>query len=290
VAQVRKIAGIVSRMGKERVRFGLAGGEPFLLPELPDMVRAIVDSLYNRERQEAFGISVLTNFFCSNDKIAEFCAAAGDANLAINVSVHFGQFDVEKYFEKAMRLPVAQRAKMRFKLLLGAETFSAVCDAVRILEQTDLRFWIALVHDHRGRIDDRLSPRQKKVALLLTEKYPLSSREAYFSEFRHQDGSLSIQKFTQQERLVSPDLVAYQGLWCAAGYNALRISPDGGVRRCFPFQEEFNLDDVADALPVSFTQPFRCPRAYCVNCGQLLGVPKWAEAGQAPSYMSLPTA
>jgi hypothetical protein len=276
--QLLRLAEIARNLNKPEVRFAFAGGEPLLYPDLP----RLLESLRALFPDGALTMSMASNLVCSLRKLEETLDAAGGA-LDILASVHFGQFDMERHFARLAKLPDRLLSRVTFKLLLSARTFSAVVDlAERLEEMKRFRFIVGLVWDAGGMADGALTPGQKKVAALLTRKYH-GNPVALFTEFLH-EGKRAREEFCNQDRVLRPELVAYGGLRCAAGFSSMRVGPDGGVRRCFRYPEEFFLKDLNAALPGNFYRPCRCPGPSCA-CAPLISLPKWSAPEDAPAWL-----
>ena len=270
---------ILAGLNKDRTALAFAGGEPFLYPGLHALF-ADVCTLFPHDKLR---ISMASNLVTSASSIQRLIDSVGDIPFTILASVHFGQFDLKKYFANILQLPTHYRKHIRFKLLLSAKTLSATVEALEYLEKApECAFQIGLVYDNNGRLDSRFTPQQKKLALLLAQKYS-AGQGTVFTEFMV-NGQTGRIDFKNQERIADPSLVRYEGLVCTAGYGSLRIGSTGGVRRCFGFGEEFAITDVTSTLPESFYTPIRCPVRHC-TCYPLIGKPKWRLPEQAPDFV-----
>lgn len=273
-------AEIISRLGKKKVAFSFAGGEPLLMPGLENMIRNLVQLF----PVEGLALAIASNLVSPLEKIVSVFTAAGEYKLNFIASVHFGQFDHHQYFNILMKLPKHLLQRIKFKLLLSPEHFDAIVACAEYLEQNSCRVGIGPLYDKDG-LAKGYTARQIKIGALLVQRYPLSTEATLFSEFL--DGSeMRTVHFNAQEALLHPELVAYKGLHCAAGVNSLRIGSTGGVRRCFGFQDEFNIKDIDDNILANFYHPVRCPQERC-RCAPLLDVSKWTEASMAPQHITL---
>ena len=75
-----------------------------------------------------------------------------------------------------------------------------------------------------------------------------------------------------------------EGLKCLAGYNSMRILPDGTITSCLETQRipNFNLDN--DTLLDYAYTPITCPSTWC-NCIVYTRLPKWnPQHTECPTY------
>src|SRR5262249_35391566 len=117
--------------------FKISGGEPFLLPDLPEVA--------TRLRRRGHSVSMLTNLSASRADLAAFIDAAGDALRTFSTSLHREMVDEEEFLDQLLfvkeRLRRYPRATLVVNNVLVPERLVELEDTKRRYESAGVKWY-----------------------------------------------------------------------------------------------------------------------------------------------------
>jgi MoaA/NifB/PqqE/SkfB family radical SAM enzyme len=286
ILDINLLAGLLESIVSQKsdsYYFGIAGGEPFLYPYLIKFVK-IYMSLFQKTYHK-FMIS--TNMTTSYRKIIKYFEHDFQDNLHLLVSVHLEEINIDTYVRNIACIPKEMRKKMKFKVLLREQNVNRALYIINALEDQCInKIMVSLIQDNTGKMIDAYNiniTQEQKAVLDLLQKYPHGTGKEFFCEYAENENRERTE-FGRNDFVLDPSLINFNGLWCTAGMNTLRVGPDGMVRRCFGLPEELHISAFQDQFPDAFLSPVRCPVKRC-GCGAFLASPKWRTPQDAPTWL-----
>jgi MoaA/NifB/PqqE/SkfB family radical SAM enzyme len=117
--------------------FKISGGEPFLLPNLPEVAE--------RLRRRGHLVSILTNLSASREALAAFIDAAGDSLRTFSTSLHHEMIDEESFLETVRwvrrRLDPYPRATLVVNSVLVPEDLDALRETKGRFEAAGVKWY-----------------------------------------------------------------------------------------------------------------------------------------------------
>jgi len=212
----------------------ISGGEPFLHPNLCEIVAAL--------RSLGHFVSIVTNFSADEEKLQSFLRAAGPALRVFSASLHLeyagSTTDLESFLCKAVWMQTQ---------LPSAASFNVTCVATRA--NLPRLFEIAELFRDRG-LRFKVQPEKQNREVI---QYSEEEKSLLLSLGGHNDLGE-----------VSP---CYKGRPCWAGARAFTLDDKGNAWRCYPARR-FRTQFLGNFLDESFRLargPSPCLYDYC-NC------------------------
>ncbi len=212
----------------------ISGGEPFQHPSLDEIVRGIAAL--------GFGVSVVTNFSASRDRLARFLDAAGDSVRVFSASLHLEYVDTDAELDD-----FAARARWVRDRLPDGGSLNVTCVATR----TNL-------------------PRLPSLAAWFAER-------AIRFKIQPEKQDRDVIDYTEEERRALVDLGGHNGTGavghdfegrpCWAGARAFTLDDRGDAWRCYParrYRSQY-LGNLLDGTFSLARGPSPCLYSYC-NC------------------------
>jgi MoaA/NifB/PqqE/SkfB family radical SAM enzyme len=206
----------------------ISGGEPFLHPNLEEIVTGLRDAGHR--------VSIVTNFSAQRGKLEKFLAAAGDGLRVFSASLHLEYAKIDEFTAKARWF--AER-------LTGAASFNVTCVATR---------------ENLPRL-----PEIKDKLAGLTFKIQPEKQERSVIDYTPQERAALLE--LGGHNLTGEITHNFQGLPCWAGARYFTLDDKGAAWRCYPARR-FRRQYLGNFLSADFTLargPSPCLYDYC-NC------------------------
>lgn len=258
--------------------FSMAGGEPLLYPHLEFLVKSIAQNIKTHEKRCVFVTngSLLT-------KVGEslYRAASGRVKIGFSVSVHLEQIDIRNFVKNIVAF--GHKEDIVCKILFSPGTLKETMSTLDSFATKGVR---CIVNPVTYKNDGQPYPFSAEEINFL-EKYNNIENALIFNEYRDEHGVLHQDDLDRIKKTMHPELLNYQGMWCTAGRNAVRLGPHGVLIRCFGAVKHGDYFDLSKRRMrdiQELAEPLICPATYC-GCLSFQRLPKWLEPDDAPAYL-----
>ena len=256
---------------KDFYSFSIAGGEPSLYQHFPDVLKYMKEFFPPNKIKATW----LTNGSLLH-KLEEYFKDYRAYDFNLTITLHLEQMNAETYLKKLSEFKYPDMCTI--KIMLEPGTLKQIDS---IIEKTK-NFGYKKFNVMPITINQKLYPNYttEEIQFLETSSF---NYQRLFNEYLRKNKTIK-KEFTQDEFNINPELINYKGLKCLAGYNSMRILPDGTITSCLETQRipNFNLDN--DTLLDYAYTPITCPSTWC-NCIVYTRLPKWnPQHTECPTY------
>lgn len=259
------------QLNKDKYIFGVAGGEPSLYKHLNLFLEKAAFFLPHKHQ-----ITVNTNGSLLK-KFINPIETIMNLDLQITISMHIEQYSFEKYEKILLNFPYPE--KIRLKILLQPGKLKETLTFIERMKKYEFHSFI--IH---GLIEkERVYQGYDKEELDYLKHNSYHIDKVLFNEYITESG-IEKREFYRDDLILEPELATYTGLYCMAGYSAIRVLADGKVANCFYHKDnsDFNLNKNTILEYPYITKAMKCIGNAC-RCIAFTSLPKWD-----PNYCSPP--
>lgn len=252
--------------------FAVAGGEPLLYPHIAFLVES-VDKLLPGENKKIY---FATNASLLPQRGERLYEVSGKSKMIFSISVHLEQIHLDSYVKKLAEF--GHHEDLRCKILLAPGKLDEAKTVWNAFAESHIETFVAVVNHPGGK---PFAYSDAEMEFLEQHRGARPNATQIVFEDNH------VETFDRVARGLHPEKFSYQGMFCSAGVNALRLAPDGTLARCFGFirrHQQYQLGEKRLRDIPELMQPCRCPVPLC-RCATFQNVPKWRNPEDAPIFL-----
>lgn len=261
-------------LNKAHYQFYIAGGEPTLYRHL---------GIFYNELQQTLSSSSVKVILSTNGSSLSSLYPAIESSPGIKkvfvVSLHLEQMSLAEYKRKLQVFAYPKLTRIKMLLLPGA--LDAVKSMQEFAEHAGYDFFVHSITQN-GKLHQAYS--QEERAFLACSD--MQDMQTFFNEYSDEKGERKKKIFMRRDFIADQNLLDYSGLNCSAGYNSLRIMPDGMVTRCYRDQTgvKFCLVNKSILEYPNIYSAAVCKAQRCA-CPAMLALAKWRGNENRPHYL-----
>lgn len=259
------------QLNRDKYLFGIAGGEPSLYKHLNLFLEKVAYFLPDKHQVTySTNGSLLKKFIKPIETIANL-------KLRITISMHIEQYSFEKYEKALLEFPYPE--KIRLKILLQPGKLKETLQFIEKMKIFGYSSFIVHGLIEKGHVYQGYD--KEELDYLKHNVYHVET--VLFNENMAENG-IEKREFYRDDLILEPELVKYSGLYCLAGYSAIRVLADGKVANCFYHKDDsdFNLNKNTILEYPYINKAMKCKGKACM-CMGYTALPKWD-----PNYCSPP--